>query len=67
MYLSALCEGSQMHMCNIKPMPILKHLQKNVMGNQETAILALQDKIHQYHHTCDTIVEYTEAMELVKK
>ena len=40
-YLSALCEGPSMYMCDGTAMSIPVHLQKNVTGNHEIDILAL--------------------------
>ena len=42
-YLSALCKGPPMYMCNVTAMMILIHLQNNVTGNHKIDILALQD------------------------
>jgi hypothetical protein len=66
-YLSALCKGSPMYMCNVTAMTILVHLQNSATGNNAIDILALQDAMRQYHHTYDTITKYIEATELAQK
>ena len=66
-YLSALCEGPTMYMCNVTAMTTLKHLQKNATYNYKIDILVLQDVMRKYHHTYDTITEYIEAIELAQK
>ena len=45
-YLSALCKGPPRYMCDVTMMAILVHLQKNVTGNHEINILALQHSMH---------------------